>query len=597
MDVRLIGARALPFALAVALAAPLALRPELNPATVTLASPLGAALLLGLAATAVATSARIADEAPTTMGRPVLLAVLSSFALAAWLSLRTLGAAVPRVSFLGTISQHAGAALFVLAAAWLAAAAVVSDRRALRALIPLVALSGAAYGALGLFEALNSGERAWGSAAGPFENSTSLGSYLAVTLVVSLAWLFSAKTSLVRVTAGATAVLSLAGIVASSSRTGGLGAAGGVLAAVLLYAAAGSLTGKRIAAVGVPLAGIGATAVLVAGSVGVLGDTIRQLIVPLSTERDAIWRSAIARIGDSWFAGSGPDQFSAWVVWRFNGGALSFNGTYDPHSTLLALLIGGGIIGLALWFVFTASTLWALLGILADSGRSRSVALLAALPATMMVTGMFAWHTPTAVIVVAVLTGSLLALHPVDPAQQGPTATRRLVVGITMSLAVGCVAIAGLSVVAFGPERAFLSQVDTPQTPEYYAQLYRTWPEPAYASRAVDALLSRGGGTAEAEALLGDLDNPASYHVDLSLRRIFAAQRDLGASSEGWPAFEAAVKRAARSDPASGLWFTLAAAQADALGLAEESADYAQRALHYELTAEDHAYLEGLLEP
>jgi len=596
MDVRLIGARALPFALAATLAAPFVLRPELNPATVILVSSLGVALLLVVAAFAAAATQRTTDQARTAVGRPALLAVLSAVALAVWLSLRTLGAVVPQVSFVGTVSQHSGAALFVLAAGWLAAAVLLADRQALRLLTPLVALSGAAYGALGLFEALTTGERAWGSAAGPFDNSSSLGSYLAVTFIVSLSWFFSTKTSWVRLAAGASAALSLAGIVASSSRTGGVGAVGGMLTAVLLYAAAGSLTGRRFAAVFVPLAGMGATAALVAGSAGILGDAVRWLLVPLSTDRDAIWRSALARAGESWLIGSGPEQFSAWVVWRFNGGALSFNGTYDPHSTLLALLLGGGIIGLVLWFVFTASTLWALLGVLAASGRSCSIALQAALPATMMVIGMFAWHTPIAVIVVAVLTGSLLALHPPERTQHDPTATRWLLVGVTVALAVGCLAIAGLSVAALGPERAFFSQGSTPQTPEHYAQLYRSWPDPAYASRAVDLVLSRSGGTTEAEALLGDLDNPALHHVDLSLRRVFLAQRDLRGSSVGWPAFEAAVERAALSDPASGLWFTLAAAQADALGLAEESARYAQRALQFELNTEDRTYLEGLLE-
>jgi hypothetical protein len=49
------------------------------------------------------------------------------------------------------------------------------------------------------------------------------------------------------------------------------------------------------------------------------------------------------------------------------------------------------------------------------------------------------------------------------------------------------------------------------------------------------------------------------------------------------------------ADPASGLWYTLAAAQADAMGLTDSAVTYAERAQGFPLGSEERALLEGIL--
>ncbi len=86
-------------------------------------------------------------------------------------------------------------------------ALLAADGRALRQTLAVVSIAGGAFTSVAVWEALRSGvQRGQGAAAGVFENSSSLGSFLAVSAVAALAWAFLERRSWVRVIAATLSV-------------------------------------------------------------------------------------------------------------------------------------------------------------------------------------------------------------------------------------------------------------------------------------------------------------------------------------------------------------------------------------------------------
>ncbi|MBW6469206.1 MAG: O-antigen ligase family protein [Coriobacteriia bacterium] len=582
---RRLGARILPLLLVAMLVAPLLAGSDTTPLLSLLAGSI-AVVVLGV-------SALVEPRAGRTLSPLVTATLLSSFLLATWLTARALLSASPHVSFLGTMGQHSGAALWIVAAGWLAGAALVADKRALRDMLGVVAVFGALYAVLGIVEAAGGTGREWGSAAGPFENSSSLGSFLAIAAFAAFAWGRTWRDRAARFAANAVAAVCVLGIWAADSRTGLAGIAIGLAVLGLLYVGKRSQTRTWMVATGVPLAGLAVTAVLALGATGRLGPVVLRAIASIGTQRDTIWNSAVAQVVASPFAGRGPELFSAWISWSFDGGVLSFNGTYDPHHALLGLALGGGLVAVTLALVAATAGLAASVNVFEDARRALPVASIAALPAALAGASLFTWLTPAAVFAAAAVLGALLASARASDARVADSRlARQLRIGMGATLMLGCAATIAVAVIALPTQRAFSSLEDVDLNGA--VALYQSWPDPAYASRAADAAVISGLDPSMLDRILGDVDSMAEHHVDLALRQIFLGQRALTVDSARWPEFAEAVERGMRADPASGIWYTLAAAQADALGRHESSADYAERALGFALTPEDRVYLEGL---
>lgn len=579
--------RALPAALAIALLVPVALPVDLNPGVTLTASALMAALL-GAVWFAMRRRAPMPAAALTTS--------CAALALAVWLTARSMGATNPAVSFMGTISQHSGSALWLVIAAWIAVAARSADKRALRELLAVASISGAVFGAMAVYEALALGARAWGSAAGPLENSSSLGSYLAVTVLTSAAWSLSARDTASRALAVVSASASVAGILAADSRTGLAGVLAGTLVAMLVLLAPAGRRTRAALAVGLPLAGIAVTSALIAVATSRLGPSAQSFLRMLGTERDSIWRSVAAQLAQAPLIGSGSEQFSAWVSWSLEGGDVVVNGTYDPHNAIAGLGLAGGAVGLVLWTAFSAVALFATIGVFEHAGRPRALAVIVALPAALMGSAMFAWLTPATAVVVAMLTGALLAVEPAPPDASPPVSPRAAQgwpqTSLWTALVLGSGIVIALSVPMLRAEYAHVSGQASHSTE--FVRLYDRWPDPAYASMAISSALQSGEDLAALGPLRSSAEGQATWHVDLALREIYAEQVALRADGARWPRFQHAIESGVRADPSSALWYTLAAAQADAMGLSGERTKYARGALALDPPAAQRDYLERL---
>ncbi len=295
---------------------------------------------------------------------------------------------------------------------------------------------------------------------------------------------------------------------------------------------------------------------------------------------------------------------------------LRYNGTYDPHNVLMGIALGGGILGLALWAFAAGATVWAQAGVLERTGKPRALLPVVAAPAALISVALFAWLTPAAVIAAAAMTGALLAVdrHPGDGAtaadpevgEREPSATlpvpsvRHVLTLLTGSVVVACALITIEGVRMLPVEWSYTRlAADAPATA--YAALYAEWPDPSYAASALGRELDASSGGAVpgsgARALRAELAIPvghAAYHVDLAMSEIFVAQDALVAGEDAWERFEQAIETGVRADPASGIWYTIGAAQANAEGRTAERDEYARAALELDPGAAERAYLESL---
>ena len=587
------AARVIPLLLAFALVPPLIVPAELTPLAFILCGAGFALAALGLSLWMLRSRALLGTGGTGA-------ALFAATALIGWITAATLWSEAPRIAFLGMVSQHSGAALWLVAGGWFVATVLLSDKRSLRGMVAIVALFGGVSGAWAVIEAVTGGARGWGSAAGPLENSSSLGSVLAVTVFAAAAWRASTRKPGERLAAVACAVAGLAGIAAADSRVGAIGVVVGLVFVAALYRTPASANGRRLLAVGVPLLGTGVTAGLVAAANGALGGSALEALARIGTDRDAIWRSAYAQFTGSPIVGSGPEQFSAWIAWAFDGGDLSVNATYDPHNALVGLALGGGAVAVALWLAAAIAALWALVAVFDRAGRPRALAVLIATPVVLAAATSFTWLTPVATIITAALVGGVLGAGRTVEGGDIVAGNRVRLQGVavktlTATLMVACATVVALSVPAF--DASWRYATGDLRRPVEYARLYERWPEPAYAALALRGALSESGDPAPVLARLDGAEAHATYHVDLALREVFIAQRAVQADSTAWPRFITAVERGIAADPASGLWYTLAAAQAAELGRIEDRQRYARLALTYRLSAADRAYLTALAEP
>jgi hypothetical protein len=132
-----------------------------------------------------------------------------------------------------------------------------------------------------------------------------------------------------------------------------------------------------------------------------------------------------------------------------------------------------------------------------------------------------------------------------------------------------------------------------------FADFYRRWPDPAYAAGALSILPSVAvtgdpASVALAQRLLEQSADDASWHVNLAGNQLLTAQVLEKNDPSRFATFASIAEKGATADPASGLWYTFAAIEADRLALTDKAAEYAQRALAFPMDVETRAQVKRL---
>ncbi len=587
--------QAYPWALAAVLASMFAFPGTLAPAAVTLTGLLGGGALAALSLFAPA----------RPLPRPLTAFLLALLPLLGWLALTSALAHEPRISFVGAIALHQGTALWAAGAAWLVAGVLLADARMVRALVSVLAAAGGVF----VVAALVAGP-APGSVepSGVFENSASLGGFLAIALVAAAVLTVGTRRPGVKAAGAALALACVAGIALADSRTGILG----VLCAAV-FAGALRFTRERRAApalaLGSAIAATGASALLALGAAGRLGEGFAEAIGALGSGRDAVWRPVLAQIGQSPIVGSGLEQFTGWIRWSVVGQEVQTGRlTFDPHNVPLGVVLGGGAAGGLLLFAAFTALVWACSALLRRGGVAG--ALLAATPAALMGVGLVGWIAPAAMVAACAMTGAALGAaatrHPgseraatpdAEPARVAAPGRAVAAATAALALALGVAAVPALST-----QRAYaeMTREGAPApAPERVVALYDRWPDPAFAVVALDRLwpaVASGDQRARlaAERLMDETTDVVAWRADLALLHLDTARALQTGRPERFPAFAELVEASRASDPSSGIWDAIAALEAERLGLAEEATRAAARALEFDLDEAARAELERL---
>ena len=577
---RIALAAVFPWALAATLASSLVMRDALMPGAVTATGLLTGGVLAGLGLA-------------VPRGRwnhRVSLAVLLVALATSSLALSSAMALNPSISFIGVVGLNNGTALFALGAVWFAAGIVCADARSLRRTLAVVGVSGGLFTGAAVIEALAQGlQRAQGAAAGVFENSNSLGEFLAVAVVCSVAWALTATSPWPRRAGWGLGLVSIAGMAMTTSRTGALG-----LALALAFAAAIVWlrpSPKKALALSVGFTGLAGafTAVIAAASAGVLGSGVTRFVASFGTDRDAIWRSALAHFLRSPVIGAGLQQFSAIIQWTVAAdGSFNAYATNDPHNIVLAVLLGGGVLGLILVATAVGAVLSAAVDRADVQGDRRAAALVAAVPVVVIGVGLVNWIAPAAMLVAAAVAGAWLRPKTGRRDPEAPTLSeRRWYHALVAAMSAAAIVLAMFNGLALKADAAYDSAPakagDIAAAAELEA-LYRQWEEPGFISLSLRdliplALSGDASAARRARAFLAESSRDTAWSADLAVDQAVLAALDVSQRKESFTQYEAVVTSARRADPSSGLWDALEAVQAGRLGLAAAARTHALDAL------------------
>ena len=581
-----------PWALAVTLASGLVMRDALMPGAVTATGLLVGGLLAGLGV--------LSSRAQWSRG--VSVAVWLVMIATTMLSVSSALSLNPSVSFIGVVGLNNGTALFSLGAVWFAAGIVCADARSLRRTLAVVGVAGGLFTAAAVIEALTQGlQRAQGAAAGVFENSNSLGEFLAVAVLCSVAWALTDKALWAKLAGWGLALVSIAGMAMTTSRTGALGLALGL-------AFAGAITWLRPSrnkALGLSIGVTGIagafTAAIAAASVGAFGAGVTHFVASFGTDRDAIWRSAFAHLQRSPVIGAGLQQFSAIIQWSVAAdGSFNAYATNDPHNIVLAVLLGGGIVGLLAVATAVGSVLWVGADRADRAGDRRVAALVAAVPVVVIAAGLVNWVAPAAMLAAAAVAGawSRPKAVPLEPDAPGRVERHWYNVPVVV-MAAGAVVLAIFSGVAQKADAAYDAVAarsgDTGAAVQL-EDLYRQWDEPGFISLSLQdliplALSGDASAAKRADAFLAESSNDAAWSADIAVDEAVMAALDVSQRKRTFSQYEAVVAGARRTDPSSGLWYALEAVQAGRLGLTAEARARALQALRFPMDEQSRALM------
>jgi len=548
--------------------------------------------------------------------RRSLLAVGIAAIPVVFIAIRSALAYDPRVSLIGTVGQHAGSLLWLTALCALGAAALTVRPGDLGRMSRAFGVTGAVLAVAGVLDRLGAfaSIRYSTEPSGFMENSVSLGQVLVVAAGCAAAWALGSRSMVQRTVAWITFGTVLGGLLIADSLGAWVGLGVGVVVALAAYglARAGKLGPALVASVLVAVLALSTVWLVVMLSNGVQPG-FEKTLADASNNRFRIWTSAVAQFRAMPVIGEGAEQFSAWVTWDVDPGpALRKTGTYDPHNLGLWWLLAGGIAGT----LAAIAGAWAL--------TERSLALLAARPAPPVaalfagvaawtVSALFAWVSPLALMMAAVVSGALVALAPDPQKSPAPAAEEagdaeataepageavtpapgrgRILVGVLASI--GVVVVVGLFVAGASYEYVWARSVDLGQ-PDGGALVLAAVEtgDPSLASIAVDALFARvrtgGEGPQEVRILTKSIEpvlrRAAVWHVDAAFSLFSLETVDLGVKTDTDFGDVAAVLDSARkADPTTGFWDTIGALQAESMGFTEAAKVLREAALSHPL--------------
>lgn len=574
-------ATAFPWALAAVLVASMLVPSIVGPGMILVAG-----LLFG-GAVAVAGGRRKPQSNPD-----VTLFVAGAVATLLWFGFTSTQALNPGVSFLGMVGQHNGTALWLLGLVWLVAGIVSADAAALRLTLKVVASAGGVYALAAIVELVSQGaQRTQGYAAGFFDNSSSLGQFLAVSMMAAAAWGLSEKSRTQRWIAWGLFGLSGIDIALASSRTGMLAVAVGAAVSFLMVSLPDSRRARGVTTAALTLGPGVVTALLVTASTGSMGGAAQSAVAIFGTDRDAIWNAAVSKVGKAPVLGQGLQQFSGWITWGAEGGLP----TTDPHNIMLALLLGGGVFGVVLAGATFAALTWTILGV-ATRSHSLPLALTMASPIALLAAGLVGWIAPAALVAACAMTGTGLGVS-LSRLKGGPAPGRDRNVLLVAAIVIGITSIAAAMIgLRMLPTQMNLGVGAEPAS---MAQVYEQWSDPAYASVALSALgpaVAAGDpqATQLAKSLMAASANDARWRVDVAGAQLILAQTLNPGDPAQFQRFEDIVDRGVQADPRSGLWYVLAAREASRLGLEQQSREYAEKALTLQLDESTRLEMQGL---
>ncbi|MDZ4169152.1 MAG: O-antigen ligase family protein [Coriobacteriia bacterium] len=529
--------------------------------------------------------------------RIVVLATLT----VAWMLARSLASANPAVSIIGVYGLSAGSASVLLAVAWLLVG-MMFGLSALRHVLLVVGLSGAAFSVLAWIEAVTTGARFQGSAAGAFENSMTLGGFLSVAALSLIALAFGSASKVHRVFFALAALLAASGVFAAGSRAGLVG-----LLAALAFASAVWLARRRsrVAEWSVLILGavvLAATVLGVFAARGSLGAEAQTLLDQQGTSRGVIWRSAWATISEHPLAGRGPQQFTAVIDWVVDSrGMISMYATNDSHNVVLALLLGGGIIGLLLVVTAVAAVMISMIRKATRLPRPAGV-LVASMPVTLVAAGLFSWIGPSALVCASLIAGLVLR-GAVEREGRLPrlatTSYRVAVVGLAACTAAVAVLATGALVYQVRYE-SLLAKPDA-TTVSQLLELYRRYPEPGFAFSAV-LMIGPGamqGDSAELERVKDVLriaSRDVPWSVDLAAVAATVAIVESEQSEAGHETVVKALENGRSADPSTSLWDAVVAMDASQRGLDAVANDYAVRVLRGPVSQQQREIVETAIQ-
>jgi hypothetical protein len=534
------------------------------------------------------------------LGKEHLAVAVAGIACTAWFGITAATATNPKIALVGAIPQHNGVALMVLTLVWLLAAMLLGSGRALRWTLLVVSAFGLLVAGIGLVQVMTGATAQLDDFANAiFENSISYGQVLAVGALCSSIWILSARQRKRLDPAWLAPVFMLAMMVLADSRTALLGVAVALaVGAYVLWTPNGRVTTPLVTAsalaVVITLVAFG----LMWASTGVFGDAAKSAVISVGNQRDVVWRSTAARLAESPITGRGLEQFSSVMRWSIEADAsLDLATANDPHSVVVALALGGGIVGLLLGAAAFIAFQTLVLRV-ARAQRSPALALLAGLPVALLAMSLINWVAVAALFALVVVAGSMLGADAARVPLKGVDERPGTAVRAASILAGACALAIAAGTLGVLPVKL---QDTRDMTPQQFEAAYKRWPDPFLAAAALDlSTPAMIGGDPQAialgERLIQASSADAAERADLSVAQLTAAQALEAQDASLFPRFEAIAEAGKRADPESGFWDTMLALEAQRLGYAEKAAAYKAEALKFPLSDSTRARVERIAE-
>lgn len=482
----------------------------------------------------------------------------------------------PHVSLLGLAGQHNGWLMWVIAWAFFTLMMISDGNATTRCLSAVIAVFGGVSGLVALLQAagvLASPALFSQEPAGFFESSVALGQLCVIAVFCAAAWARDPATGPTgRIVAVASGIASAVGLLAASASA----AVAGLAVALVLFALARAVTRTH------PLR----TFVTGALALAALSFATTMTIVLLPTgskvflaandilnNRPTLWKSAWEQFLQQAWLGAGPEQYSAWAAWDVTSvGALRVQAAFDPHSSLMAVLTAGGVLGLLALLVAVAAVATRLLRT-SDRPLPESQLLLLAGAAGWAFSTSAAWSDPLSTFLAGAVLGAVLGAR--SPVTADGATSRAASIAAPAVVAVMTLAAVGAAALAARPA---LGELEWARARDGLVAYYEPGPSPDPTFALTRAYGVPPGGVLE---ILEPYADDASWHVDVAFSlaeaRFLAAAGDL--DDEEWDDIKDALEAGRTADPTTSLWDFVGYLIASGSGREDEALVLARRSV------------------